>query len=402
MKIITDEEKIDEILSRGAEDIIDRENLKKKLMSGKQLNIKFGIDPTGPKIHLGRATILMKLRDFQDLGHKITLIIGDFTALIGDASDKDSIRKPLTEKEIKENLKNYLSQIGKILDLKKVDVRHNKDWFGKMKAEELIRLAMNFTAQQMIQRRNFKERWDSDKSIGVHELLYPLLQGYDSVVIRSDLEIGGFDQLFNLKAGRELQRAFNQEPQDVMTLRMIYGLDGRKMSTSWGNVINILDDPKDMFGKLMSLRDELIIEYFESCTRIPMIQINEFKNSLESKSVNPKEIKKILAKEIISFFHDKKKAEEAEKEFEQVFEDKKLPSEIEEVRIDEEKINVLDLLVKLNLASSKGEAKRLVEQGGARAIKGDKVQELNDWQLEIQIEKGIIVQVGKRNFKKIA
>jgi len=401
MKTITDESKIEEILSRGTEDIIDRENLKKKLMSGKQLNIKFGIDPTGPKIHLGRATVLMKLKDFQDLGHKITLIIGDFTALIGDASDKDSIRKPLTEKEIKENLKNYLLQIGKILDLKKVDVRHNKDWFGKMKAEELIRMAMTFTAQQMIQRRNFKERWDSDKPIGVHELLYPLLQGYDSVVIKSDLELGGFDQLFNLKAGRELQRTFNQEPQDVMTLRMIYGLDGRKMSTSWGNVINILDDPKDMFGKLMSLRDELIVEYFESCTRVPMMQINEFKNSLENKSVNPKEIKKILAKEIISFFYDKKKAEEAEKEFEQVFEDKKLPSEIEEVEINEEKMNVLDLLVKINLASSKGEAKRLVEQGGVRAIKGDKVEELKDWQLDIQIEKELIVQVGKRNFKKI-
>lgn len=401
MKIITDENIIEEILSRGTEDIIDRENLKKKLMSGKQLNIKFGIDPTGPMIHLGRATILMKLKDFQDLGHKITLIIGDFTALIGDASDKDSIRKPLTEKEIKENLKNYLSQIGKILDLKKVDVRHNKDWFGKMKAEELIRLAMDFTAQQMIQRRNFKERWDADKPIGVHELLYPLLQGYDSVVIKSSLEMGGFDQLFNLKAGRELQRTFKQEPQDVMTLRMIYGLDGRKMSTSWGNVINILDEPKDMFGKLMSLRDELIVDYFESCTRVPMIQINEFKKSLESKSVNPKEIKKILAKEIISFFYDKKKAEEAEKEFEQVFEDKKLPSEIEEVEIKEEKMNVLDFLVKLGLASSKGEAKRLVEQGGVRAIKGDKVEELKDWQLDIQIEKELVVQVGKRNFKKI-
>jgi tyrosyl-tRNA synthetase len=221
MKIITDENKIDEILSRGTEDIIDKENLKKKLMSGKQLNIKLGIDPTGPLIHLGRATIFMKLKDFQDLGHKITLIIGDFTALIGDASDKDSIRKPKTEAEIKENLKDYLKQIGKILDLKKVDVRHNKDWFGKMKAEELIKLAMEFTAQQMIQRRNFKERWDNDKPIGVHELLYPLLQGYDSVVIKSDLELGGFDQLFNLKAGRELQKAFNQEPQDVATFRRI-------------------------------------------------------------------------------------------------------------------------------------------------------------------------------------
>jgi len=401
MKIVTDENKIDEMLSRGAEDIIDKENLKKKLMSGKQLNIKFGIDPTGPNIHLGRATVLMKLKDFQDLGHKITLIIGDFTALIGDASDKDSTRRPLTEKEIKDNLKDYFNQIGKILDLKKVDVRHNKDWFGKMKAEELIRLSMNFTAQQMIQRRNFKERWDIGKTIGVHELLYPLLQGYDSVVIKSDLEIGGFDQLFNLKAGRELQKSFDQEPQDIMTLRMIYGLDGRKMSTSWGNVINILDDPKDMFGKLMSLRDELIIGYFESCTRVPMLQINEFKKSLEDKTINPRDVKKILAKEIISFFYDIKKAEEAEKEFEQVFEEKKLPSEIEEVEIREDKMNIQEFLVKLGLASSKGEAKRLIEQGGVRLIRGENIQEINDWQLEIQIEKGTIVQVGKRNFRKV-
>jgi tyrosyl-tRNA synthetase len=401
MKIITDEEKIDEILSRGTEDIIDKEHLKKKLMSGKQLNIKFGIDPTGPMIHLGRATVLIKLKDFQDLGHKITLIIGNFTALIGDASDKDAIRTPMTEKQIKDNLKDYLRQIGKILDLKKVNIKYNKDWFGKMTAQEIIELSMNFTAQQMIQRRNFKERWDSEKPIGVHELLYPLLQGYDSVVIKSDLELGGFDQLFNLKAGRELQRAFNQEPQDVMTVRMIYGLDGRKMSTSWGNVINILDEPKDMFGKLMTLKDEMITDYFESCTRVPMLQVNEFKASLKDKVMNPKDIKKILAKEIISFFYDRKKAEEAEKEFEQVFEDKKLPSEIEEVKITEEKLNVQDLLVKLNLASSKGEAKRVIEQGGVRAIKGENIEEIKDWQLEMQIEKGVIIQVGKRNFKRI-
>lgn len=401
MKIITDEEKIDEILSRGTEDIIDKENLKKKLMSGKQLNIKFGIDPTGPKIHLGRASVLIKLKDFQDLGHKIILIIGNFTALIGDASDKDSIRQPKTEKEIKENMKEYLSQIGMILDLKKVEIKYNKDWFGKMKAEELIQLAMNFTAQQMIQRRNFKERWDTEKPIGVHELLYPLLQGYDSVVIKSDVELGGFDQLFNIKAGRELQRVFNQEPQDVMTVRMIYGLDGRKMSTSWGNVINILDEPKDMFGKLMTLKDEMIIDYFESCTRVPMLQVNEFKNSLQEKEMNPKDIKKILAKEIISFFYDSKKAEAAEKEFEQVFEDKKLPSEVEEVKIEEEKMNAQDLLVKLNLASSKGEAKRVIEQGGVRVIKGEDILAINDWKAEVKIEKGVIVQVGKRNFRRI-
>ncbi|MCK9446638.1 tyrosine--tRNA ligase, partial [bacterium] len=314
---------------------------------------------------------------------------------------KDSIRQPKTEKEIKENLKDYLRQIGKILDLKKVEVKYNKDWFGKMTAKEIIELSMNFTAQQMIQRRNFKERWDSEKPIGVHELLYPLLQGYDSVVIKSDVEIGGFDQLFNLKAGRELQRVFKQEPQDVMTMRMIYGLDGRKMSTSWGNVINILDEPKDMFGKLMTLKDEMIADYFESCTRVPMLQVNEFRASLKDKVMNPKDIKKILAKEIISFFYDRKKAEGAEKEFEQVFEDKKLPSEIEEVKITEEKLNVQDLLVKLNLASSKGEAKRVIEQGGVRAIKGENIEEIKDWQLEMQIEKGVIIQVGKRNFKKI-
>lgn len=399
MKIITDENKIEDILNRGTEDIIEKESLKKRLLSGKQLNIKLGIDPTGPKIHLGRATILMKLRDFQDLGHNITLIIGNFTALIGDASDKDAMRKVLTEKEIKENLKDYLNQIGKILDIKKVKVKYNKDWLGKMKPEELIQLAMNFTAQQMIQRRNFKERWDKESPIGLHELMYPLLQGYDSVVIKSDVEIGGFDQLFNLKAGRIVQRAFNQEPQDVMTLRMIYGLDGRKMSTSWGNVINILDNPIDMFGKLMTLKDELIIDYFESCTRIPMIQIEEIRKSLKNKEINPKDIKKQLAKEIVTIFHNEKEAQRAQEEFEQVFEDKKLPTEIEEVEIENGEHNTQELLVKLSLAKSKSEAKRLIDQGGVKIIINNTTEIIKVD--TIKTEKEMIIQVGKRNFKKI-
>ena len=399
MKIITDENKIEDILRRGTEDIIEKESLKKRLLSGKQLNIKLGIDPTGPKIHLGRATILMKLRDFQELGHNIILIIGNFTALIGDASDKDAMRRVLTEKEVKENLKDYLSQIGKILDIKKVQVKYNKDWLGKLKSEELIQLSMNFTAQQMIQRRNFKERWDEGKPIGLHELMYPLLQGYDSVVIKSDVEIGGFDQLFNLKAGRILQRVFNQEPQDVMTLKMIYGLDGRKMSTSWGNVINILDDPIDMFGKLMTLNDDLIIDYFESCTRIPMIQIEEIKKSLKNKEVNPKEIKKSLAKEIVTIFHNSKEAQKAQEEFEQVFEDKKLPTEIEEVKIEKGEYNTQELLVKLSLAKSKSEAKRLIDQGGVKIINNSNIEVIKTE--TIKIEKGMIVQVGKRNFRKI-
>lgn len=400
MKIITDENKIEDILNRGTEDIIEKESLKKRLLSGKQLNIKLGIDPTGPKIHLGRATILMKLRDFQDLGHNITLIIGNFTALIGDASDKDAMRKVLTEKEIKENLKDYLNQIGKILDIKKVKVRYNKDWLGKMKPEELIQLATNFTAQQMIQRRNFKERWEKESPIGLHELMYPLLQGYDSVVIKSDVEIGGFDQLFNLKAGRILQRAFNEEPQDVMTLRMIYGLDGRKMSTSWGNVINILDDPIDMFGKLMTLKDELVIDYFESCTRIPMIQIEEIRKSLKNKEINPKEIKKQLAKEIVTIFHNSKEAQRAQEEFEQVFEDKKLPTEIDEVEMENGEHNTQELLVKLSLAKSKSDARRLIDQGGVKVITNNNTEVVKTD--TIKTEKGMIIQVGKRNFKRIA
>jgi len=395
MKIYTNPKKIEEILSRGAEDIIDKKHLKEALLSGKKLNIKFGIDPTGPKIHLGRATQLMKLRDFQDLGHKITLIIGDFTAMVGDASDKTAMRRPLGPREIKENMKDYLPQIGRIIDLKKAAVRYNSEWLSKLKTKELIEICMHFTAQQMIQRRNFKERWESGKEIGLHELLYPIFQGYDSVAVKADLELGGFDQLFNLKAGRELQRLFNQKPQDIMTLKMIYGLDGRKMSTSWGNVINISDDPEDMFGKIMSLRDELIVGYFESCTRVPLA---EAKNALKEK--NPRDVKKRLAKEIVANFHSKRQAEEAEKEFEKIFEEKSLPSEIKEVKIKEKKLNILDLLVSAELAKSKAEAKRLVEQGGVKTIKGKESAVEKDWKKIITIE-NMVIQSGKRNFRKI-
>lgn len=397
MKTITDEKKIEEILSRGTEDIIDRKNLKKKLMSGKQLNIKFGIDPTGPKIHLGRATVFLKLRDFQNLGHKLTLIIGDFTALIGDASDKTAMRQPLTREQIKENLKDYLPQIGQIIDLKKTEVKYNSEWLQSMKLEEMIKICMNFTAQQMIQRRNFKERWDEEKPIGLHELLYPIFQGYDSVAIKSDVELGGFDQLFNLKAGRNIQRLYKQEPQDIMALKMIYGLDGSKMSTSQGNVINITEDPINMFGKLMSLRDEMIDSYFECCTRIPMDKINKWKKE----KTNPKDLKKILAREIVSFFHSEADADKAEKEFEKVHEEKSLPSEIEEETVKEKKMNIQDLLVKTGLAKSKGEAKRVVEQGGVKIILDGNTEIVDDWKKEIEIKKGMIIQSGKRNFRKI-
>jgi len=403
MAIDIDPKKIEEILERGTEDIIDKESLRKALSSGKQLRIKLGIDPTGSKIHLGRASILFKLRDFQSLGHKVVLIIGNFTALIGDASDKDSMRPVVTAEAIEENLRDYLEYIGRIIDISKVELHYNKEWFGEMKLEDILRISMNFTAQQMINRRNFKERWDADKPIGIHEMLYPMLQGYDSVKISSDVEIGGFDQLFNLKTGREMQRIFGQEPQNVMTLKMIYGLDGRKMSTSWGNVINISDTPVDMFGKVMSLKDELIYDYFICCTRVEEMVIRNYLGDIE-KGGNPKEVKKILAEEIIKNFYSIEQASDARKEWENQFENKELPSLIEEVIISEEKMDLLDLLVKLGLSSSKGEARRVVGQGGVKFIHGDNPNssELKkDWQEVVIIEDGMIVQSGKRYFKRV-
>lgn len=401
MKINTDLKKIEEILSRGVEDIIDKKELKQELLSGRCLNIKFGIDPTGPMIHLGRATLLLKLKDLQDLGHKIILIIGDFTAQIGDASDKDSLRTPKTKQEIKKNMENYLPQIGKILDLKKTEVCYNEKWLSALELNTLISLSMNFTAQQMIQRRNFKERWEAQKPIGLHEMFYPILQGYDSVAVKADLELGGFDQLFNLKTGREVQKFFKMKPQNLITLKMIYGLDGRKMSTSWGNVINILDKPILMFDKVMSLRDDLILSYFECCTRVPISEIKKIQKDLSSKKINPKEIKKRLALEIVSIFHSQKEAEQAKKEFEKVFENKELPTEIKEVSIKEKELNILELLVKLEIFTSKAEARRVVEQGGIKFVFDNQTEIKLDWKEIIKIRKGLIVQAGRRKFRKI-
>lgn len=390
-------QKIEEILNRGVEEVIDKGHLEKELKSGRQLRIKFGIDPTGPKIHLGRALQFWKLRDFQELGHKVVLIIGDFTAQIGDASDKLAMRKTLTEKEIKENMKDYKNQIGKILDMKKVDLRYNSQWFDKMKVKNFVSLQMIFTAQQIIQRRNFKERWDEAKPIGSHELDYPIFQGYDSVMIKADVETGGSDQLFNLQAGREIQKNFNQKPQDIVTLKMLNGLDGRKMSTSWGNIITIVDDPKDMFGKVMSMKDELIDEYFELATRLSKEKIEQIKKS----SNNPRDIKARLAKEIVILYHGENKAKKAEEEFNKIFRDKQSPSQIEIFKTDQKIYPVLDLLRDTKLASSKNEAKRLIE-GGAVSLKNNGQElKISNWKENIKIENGMIIQAGKRRFIKI-
>jgi len=397
MQIETNYKKVEEVLTRGVEKVINLNHLRKRLLSGRKLRIKHGIDPTGPKIHIGRATQLWKLKDFQELGHKIILIIGDFTAQIGDASDKQAMRRPLTAKEVKENMKNYIKQIAKILDIKKVEFHYNSEWLNKLTIKKLLNLAMNFTAQQTIQRRNFKERWERGKPIGLHELAYPLLQGYDSVAVKADVELGGFDQLFNLKAGRDIQKIFGQESQDIMTLKMLFGLDGRKMSTSWGNVINITDKSEEQFGKIMSMKDELILDYFELCTRIPLEEIKKMGKELKKNQINPRDLKLKLAREIVRLYHGKKAAKRAEKEFRRVFERKELPSRIPNISIKVKKLNILNLLVETKLTSSKSEAKRLILQ---KAVKINGVLKEN-WQEIIEIKNGMVIQVGKRRFRKV-
>jgi tyrosyl-tRNA synthetase len=396
MKIINSEEKILEITERGIEQIIEKESLISKLKSGRKLRIKLGVDPTGSKIHIGRAIQLWKLKVFQEMGHLPVLIIGDFTAKIGDASDKQAMRKPLSDKEIKENMKSYEKQISKILDLKKIEIRYNSEWLAKLSLSKLISLAMNFTSQQMIQRRNFKERWDAEKPIGLHELFYPLFQGYDSFAVKADVEIGGSDQLFNLKAGREIQSFLGQKQQDIMTMKMLYGLDGRKMSTSWGNVVNMADEPADMYGKIMSMKDELILDYFELCVFAKPEEISNIKKQLES-GANPRNIKADLAGRIVSLYHGDKKADFAKNEFEKVFQQGGIPEDIIEIEIKEVTLPLMDLLVRVNLAQSKTNAKQLIAQKGVKI--DNNIQD--DWNAVIEIKKGLVLQAGKRRFVKI-
>ncbi|OGZ79370.1 MAG: tyrosine--tRNA ligase [Candidatus Staskawiczbacteria bacterium RIFOXYD2_FULL_37_9] len=393
---------IDEILTRGVDEVIDKKNLEEKLASGKKLRIKLGIDPTSPNLHLGRAIPLLKLRDFQNAGHKIILIIGDFTGVIGDTSDKESERPMLGEKIIKQNMKTYIKQAGKILDIKKCEVRHNSEWLKKLDYHEIGRQAENFSLNEFISRENIKKRLDDGKRISLRELMYPLMQGYDSVAIKAGVEIGGTDQRFNLLAGRQLQRFYKQEPQDIITNPLIEGLDGRKMSSSWGNTVNLLDSADEMFGKIMSLKDEFIIKYFTLVTRVRLQEIEEIK-----KIPNPRDQKAILAKEIVKMYHGEKLAERAEKEFNKIFRNKELPSDMPVLEIPAGKYNIIDLLClpagrqATPLVPSKNEAKRLVEQKAVEILNGENKTKITDWKAEINLENGTIIKVGGRRFMKL-
>ena len=393
-EIITDEKKIDEILTRGVEDVIDRDHLKKRLMAGEKLRVKLGIDPTGPKLHLGRAIALWKLREFQDLGHQVVLIIGDFTGQLGDASDKTSQRPMKTKEELESNAEEYNRQLEMILDMDKVEIRRNSEWLGKMNFGDVIGLASLFTVRQMLNRRNFKERDEKGEEIGLHEFMYPLMQGYDSVAIKADVETGGNDQLFNLKAGRIIQKHFGQEPQDIMTYEMLYGLDGRKMSTSWGNIITILDEPQEKYGKIMSMKDEYITDYFRLTTKMSLEEIKEIEEALKNESLNPRDAKMKLAFELTKLYHGEKAALEAEEEFKKVFQKGEKPTEMPKVKIAELS---LDTLIAIGAAGSKGEARRLMEQGGVKL--NDK--KITDWKESEEVKSKDVIQVGPRKFFEV-
>lgn len=392
-KVITDEKRIDELLNRGVEDIIVKEELRTLLLSGKQLRIKLGVDPTGPKIHLGRAIPLRKLREFQKLGHQVVFIVGDFTALVGDASDKSDKRPMLTRAVIDENLKDYKSQVSKILDISKTEFVYNNDWLSKLTFEEVTKLAECFSVQQMLARRNFKERYEAGVEISLREFLYPMMQGYDSVAVKADVELGGFDQLFNLKAGRTMQEYAGQPKQSIITCQMLDGTDGRKMSSSWGNVIAIVDDPETMFGKVMALRDDLIIKYFLLCTDVTLEDIQKIEIEMKNGG-NPKDSKMKLATELVTLYHTEKDATLAKNSWIEAFEKGGVPETVPEVIATPDK-ELANVLVEAGIVTSKTDWRRLIDE---KAV--------------TDVEKGAIVdpkilayngtfKIGKKRFVKI-
>lgn len=384
--------KIAELLNRGVEEIIDKSTLEKKLKSGKQLRIKLGIDPTSPNLHLGRSIPLLKLRDFQQLGHKIILIIGDFTGVIGDTSDKDSERPMLKQEQVKKNMENYILQASKIIDIDKCEIRYNSEWLGKLGYNELCEQADVFSLGEFVSRENIKKRMDAGKRVSLRELLYPLMQGYDSVAVEADVELGGTDQRFNLLAGRELQRHYNQDPQDIITNPLVEGLDGRKMSSSWGNTVNLFDSINDMYGKIMSLKDEFIIKYFILTTRVEINTIEQYKKDLES-GTNPKDIKMKLAFELVRFYYSEQDAKKAQKYFIDTFSKKEIPTILS--KFQPQKYDLVSVLVESNLVSSKSEARRVVEQGGVK-IDGVTIKDIG-----YIVPPDSVLQKGKINFMQI-
>jgi len=388
----------EELLERGVTEIIKKDSLIRKLRSGKKLRIKHGVDATGTQLTLGHAVTYLKMREFQKLGHKIIFLIGEFTSRIGDPTDRTEIRNIQSKEEVEENAKNYLVQVGKILDLSQTEIRRNSEWYDKMPLDEFLKIISKFSQQQLIERDMFQERIKRSKPVWMHEMIYPILQGYDSVMLKSDLTVIGTDQIFNEIQGRVLQELSGQEPQDLLAVGLLVGTDGiQKMSKSLGNYIAIEEDPVSMYGKIMSLPDNAIIDYFTLATCLPLFKIRQIDEQLSKKTVNPIEIKKKLAREIVTFYHSKEDSLNAEAEFKKVSQKGEIPTEIQTYSPKTENQLLTDAVVESGLAESKSQAKRLIQQG---AVELDGEQIL-DSGAKISLKNGQILKVGKRGYTKV-
>ena len=391
-------EAIKNVLTRNVETVIDKNHLENALKSGKKLRVKLGIDPTAPDLHLGHTVVLEKLREFQKLGHKAVLIMGDFTASIGDPSGKSKTRPPLSDKEIKKNMKTYLDQAGLIIDVKKAEIRFNSEWLGALRGAEILKLLSKVSVQQILERDDFKKRMAEQASIRGHELLYPIMQGYDSVAIKADVELGGNDQTFNLLMGRQLMERLEMKPQDILTVPLLVGLDGKqKMSKSLGNYVGISESPDEQFGKIMSLNDSQIIDYFLLVTDAGEDTIKKYEKDLKDKKVNPKTIKEELAKLIVARYHGEKAAIKAKENFEKLFVKKEFSGEMPEIIISTDATSsgtVANLVIKSKVAKSNSEAWRLIQQG-ALEIDGEVIKNPR-----AKVE-GKVAKIGKKNFFRI-
>ena len=392
-----------DIIKRGVVEIIPEDELVKKieksLKASKPLNIKLGCDPSRPDLHIGHSVVIRKLAQFQELGHQAILIIGDFTGMIGDPSGRNATRPALTLEATRINGNSYFEQASKILHKEKTKIVYNSEWLGKMSFEDVIKLASKYTVARMIERDDFTKRFKAGEPISVHEFLYPLAQAMDSVAIESDVELGGTDQKFNLLVGRDIQREYGIEPQVIITMPLLVGTDGvEKMSKSYDNYIGISDEPSQIFGRTLSIPDNLIYQYFELATNVSNQKLAEIKSQLTDGTSNPRDIKRELARTLVTMYHDQESANTAQQEFDNIFINKGLPDEIEEFNIgDKKEINILDLIILVNFAPSKGEARRLLTQGGV-SIDGEKI---SDVQSSISVKTGMILKVGKRKFIKL-
>ncbi|MGD2245146.1 MAG: tyrosine--tRNA ligase [Candidatus Aminicenantes bacterium] len=393
-----------EYLKKGCVEIIQEKELKAKLARSlkekKPLRVKAGFDPTAPDIHLGHTVLLRKMKHFQDMGHEVIFLIGDFTGLIGDPSGRSTTRPPMTREEINKNAETYKIQIFKILDPKKTIIDFNSRWLGKLTSFDIINLTAKYTVARILERDDFSNRLKNGQPISTHELLYPLMQAYDSVALEADVELGGTDQKFNLLVGREIQREFNQEPQVVMTMPLLEGLDGvEKMSKTLDNFVGITEPPGEIFGKIMSISDPLMFRYFELLTDEPLFQIEKWKKEAKEGKVNPKDLKSRLARSIVADFWGNQEAEKAAEEFERVFKNKEIPSEIEVIEVKATEMPLIDLMVNQNISPSRGEAKRIIRQGGVY-LDGQRVEDIG---LKIDLRKNAerVLKTGKKNFYKV-